>query len=401
MKHSALDYHQQLPAGKLSVEITKPANTQQDLSLAYSPGVAEPVQAIMEDADKAYDYTIKGNLVAVISNGTATLGLGNTGALASKPVMEGKALLFKRFAKIDSFDIEVDETNVDKFVQVVKAIAPTFGGINLEDIKAPECFEIERRLIEALDIPVFHDDQHGTAIISVAAVLNALEIQGKSLAEAKIVCVGAGAAGIAILNLLVEAGAQKHHLLLLDSKGVIHTGRSDLNAYKQAFAVETNRRTLQDAMQDADVFLGLSKGGLLSKDMVLSMREKPLILAMANPEPEILPEEALAIREDLIIGTGRSDYPNQVNNVLGFPYIFRAALDCRAKVINSSMKLACVQALRDLAKQPVPKAVLQAYGLQELSFGRDYILPKPTDARLLEQLPSAIIQAAMESGACE
>ncbi len=401
MKRAALDYHQQLPAGKLSVEITKPANTQQDLSLAYSPGVAEPVKAIMENADKAYDYTIKGNLVAVVSNGTATLGLGNTGALASKPVMEGKALLFKRFANIDSFDIEVDETNVEQFVQVVKAISPTFGGINLEDIKAPECFEIERRLIEELDIPVFHDDQHGTAIITVAAVLNALEIQGKSLADAKIVCVGAGAAGIAILNLLVEAGARKNHLLLLDSKGVIHTGRSDLNVYKQAFAVETNKRTLQDAMQGVDVFLGLSQGGLLSKDMVMSMNEKPVILAMANPEPEILPEDAVAIREDLIIGTGRSDYPNQVNNVLGFPYIFRAALDCRAKVINTPMKLACVKALRELAKQPITEEVLQAYGLQELSFGRDYILPKPTDARLLEQLPAAIIEAALESGACQ
>ncbi|WP_130536422.1 malic enzyme-like NAD(P)-binding protein [Thiomicrorhabdus indica] len=398
MKQAALRYHQQLPAGKLSVEITKPANTQDDLSLAYSPGVAEPVKAILDQPDKVYDLTIKGNLVAVISNGTATLGLGNTGALACKPVMEGKALLFKRFANIDSFDIEVDETDVEKFVQVVKSIAPTFGGINLEDIKAPECFEIERRLVEELDIPVFHDDQHGTAVITVAAVLNALEIQQKTLAEAKIVCVGAGAAGMAILDLLIESGAQKSNILLLDSKGVIYTGRSDLNAYKQVFAVETEKRTLMDAMQNADVFLGLSRGGLLSKEMLLSMAENPVVLAMANPDPEILPEDVRAIRTDVIIGTGRSDYPNQVNNVLGFPYIFRAALDCRAKVINTPMKLACVQALCDLAKQPVPEEVLQAYGLTELSFGKDYILPKPIDSRLLEELPPLIIQAAVDSG---
>ncbi|WP_321277281.1 malic enzyme-like NAD(P)-binding protein [Thiomicrorhabdus indica] len=398
MKQAALRYHQQLPAGKLSVEITKPANTQDDLSLAYSPGVAEPVKAILDQPDKVYDLTIKGNLVAVISNGTATLGLGNTGALACKPVMEGKALLFKRFANIDSFDIEVDETDVEKFVQVVKSIAPTFGGINLEDIKAPECFEIERRLVEELDIPVFHDDQHGTAVITVAAVLNALEIQQKTLAEAKIVCVGAGAAGMAILDLLIESGAQKSNILLLDSKGVIYTGRSDLNAYKQVFAVETEKRTLMDAMQNADVFLGLSRGGLLSKEMLLSMAENPVVLAMANPDPEILPEDVRAIRKDVIIGTGRSDYPNQVNNVLGFPYIFRAALDCRAKVINTPMKLACVQALCDLAKQPVPEEVLQAYGLTELSFGKDYILPKPIDSRLLEELPPLIIQAALDSG---
>jgi len=398
MKQAALRYHQQLPAGKLSVEITKPANTQDDLSLAYSPGVAEPVKAILDQPDKVYDLTIKGNLVAVISNGTATLGLGNTGALACKPVMEGKALLFKRFANIDSFDIEVDETDVEKFVQVVKSIAPTFGGINLEDIKAPECFEIERRLVEELDIPVFHDDQHGTAVITVAAVLNALEIQQKTLAEAKIVCVGAGAAGMAILDLLIESGAQKSNILLLDSKGVIYTGRSDLNAYKQVFAVETEKRTLMDAMQNADVFLGLSRGGLLSKEMLLSMAENPVVLAMANPDPEILPEDVRAIRKDVIIGTGRSDYPNQVNNVLGFPYIFRAALDCRAKVINTPMKLACVQALCDLAKQPVPEEVLQAYGLTELSFGKDYILPKPIDSRLLEELPPLIIQAAVDSG---
>lgn len=398
MKQAALRYHQQLPAGKLSVEITKPANTQDDLSLAYSPGVAEPVKAILDQPNKVYDLTIKGNLVAVISNGTATLGLGNTGALACKPVMEGKALLFKRFANIDSFDIEVDETDVEKFVQVVKSIAPTFGGINLEDIKAPECFEIERRLVEELDIPVFHDDQHGTAVITVAAVLNALEIQQKTLAEAKIVCVGAGAAGMAILDLLIESGAQKSNILLLDSKGVIYTGRSDLNAYKQVFAVETEKRTLMDAMQNADVFLGLSRGGLLSKEMLLSMAENPVVLAMANPDPEILPEDVRAIRKDVIIGTGRSDYPNQVNNVLGFPYIFRAALDCRAKVINTPMKLACVQALCDLAKQPVPEEVLQAYGLMELSFGKDYILPKPIDSRLLKELPPLIIQAALDSG---
>lgn len=401
MKQAALEYHQNGKPGKLSVELSKPADTQQELSLAYSPGVAEPVKEIMADPQRAYDYTIKGNLVAVITNGTATLGLGNTGALASKPVMEGKALLFKRFANIDSFDIEIDETDVDKFVEVVSKIAPTFGGINLEDIAAPACFEIERKLIETLDIPVFHDDQHGTAIISVAGLLNALEVQNKSLAEAKVVCVGAGAAGIAILNLLLESGAIGENILLVDSKGVVHSGRDDLNAYKQLFAVETEKRTLADAMQGADVFLGLSQGGLLSKEMVLSMAAKPVVLAMANPDPEILPETALALRDDIIIGTGRSDYPNQVNNVLGFPYIFRAALDCRAREVNTEMKLACVNALRDLAKEPVPAEVLEAYGLEELHFGRDYILPKPTDPRLLQKLPPVIIQAAKASGVAE
>ncbi|QKI88283.1 malic enzyme-like NAD(P)-binding protein [Thiomicrorhabdus xiamenensis] len=398
MKQAALNYHREAKPGKLSVEITKPADTQQDLSLAYSPGVAEPVKEIMADSQLAYDYTIKGNLVAVVTNGTATLGLGNTGALASKPVMEGKALLFKRFANIDSFDIEIDETDVDKFVEIVTKIAPTFGGINLEDIAAPACFEIEQKLIEALDIPVFHDDQHGTAIICVAALLNALQIQNKALADAKIVCVGAGAAGIAILNLLLESGAQHDNILLLDSKGVVHSGRDDLNVYKQAFAVETDKRTLTDAMQAADVFLGLSVANLLTAEMLLSMAARPVVLAMANPDPEVLPEAALAIRDDIIIGTGRSDYPNQVNNVLGFPYIFRAALDCRAKEINSEMKLACVEALRNLAKEPVSQQVLDAYGLRELSFGKDYILPKPTDSRLLQQLPPAIIQAAKASG---
>ncbi|WP_319380398.1 malic enzyme-like NAD(P)-binding protein [Thiomicrorhabdus sp.] len=399
MKKEALDYHRRGKPGKLSVEICKPADTQKDLSLAYSPGVAAPVEEIMANPERVYDYTIKGNLVAVITNGTATLGLGNTGAMASKPVMEGKALLFKRFSNIDSFDIEVDETDVDRFVEIVTRIAPTFGGINLEDIAAPACFEIERRLIEALDIPVFHDDQHGTAIISVAGLLNALEIQDKTLSEAKIVCVGAGAAGIAILNLLLESGARRENILLLDSKGVIHCGRDDLNVYKQPFALETDKRTLADAMQGADVFLGLSAGDLLSDDMVLSMAEDPVILAMANPYPEILPEQAHALRGDIVMGTGRSDYPNQVNNVLGFPYIFRAALDCRAKVINTEMKLACVEALRALAKEPVTETVLKAYGLSELSFGKDYILPKPTDPRLLERLPAAIIQAAKNSGA--
>lgn len=312
--------------------------------------------------------------------------------------MEGKALLFKRFANIDSFDIEVNEKDVDRFVEVVKAISPTFGGINLEDIAAPACFEIERKLVEALDIPVFHDDQHGTAIITAAGLLNALEIQDKTLEESKIICVGAGAAGIAILNLLIECGAKPENILLLDSKGVIHSKRQDLNEYKRAFAIETDRRTLEDAMQDADVFLGLAKGDLLSEQMVLSMAENPVILAMANPYPEILPEKAHEIRDDIVMGTGRSDYPNQVNNVLGFPYIFRAALDCRAKVINTEMKLACVEALRSLTKEPVPKSVLEAYALTDLTFGKDYIIPKPTDPRLLEKLPPAIIHAAKASG---
>ena len=398
MREEALDYHRLGKHGKLSVEICKPAYTQKDLSLAYSPGVAAPVEEILQDPELAYEYTIKGNLVAVITNGTATLGLGNTGALASKPVMEGKALLFKRFANIDSFDIEVNETDVDRFVEVVKAIAPTFGGINLEDIAAPECFEIERKLIEALEISVFHDDQHGTAIIAVAGLLNALEIQQKDPQQAKIVCVGAGAAGIAILDLLLGFGVPKHNILLLDSKGVVHANRTDLNEYKLAYAADTHKRTLEDAMQDADVFLGISRGDLLTEQMIQSMASKPVILAMANPVPEIMPEKAFEIRDDIIIGTGRSDYPNQVNNVLGFPYIFRAALDCRAKVINTEMKLACVEALRNLAKEPVPQAVLEAYALTDLSFGKDYIIPKPTDPRLLEKLPPAIIEAAKRSG---
>ena len=398
MREEALDYHRLGKHGKLSVEICKPAYTQKYLSLAYSPGVAAPVEEILQDPELAYEYTIKGNLVAVITNGTATLGLGNTGALASKPVMEGKALLFKRFANIDSFDIEVNETDVDRFVEVVKAIAPTFGGINLEDIAAPECFEIERKLIEALEIPVFHDDQHGTAIIAVAGLLNALEIQQKAPQKSKIVCVGAGAAGIAILDLLLGFGVPKHNILLLDSKGVVHANRTDLNEYKLAYAADTHKRTLEDAMQDADVFLGISRGDLLTEQMIQSMAPKPVILAMANPVPEIMPEKAFEIRDDIIIGTGRSDYPNQVNNVLGFPYIFRAALDCRAKVINTEMKLACVEALRNLAKEPVPQAVLEAYALTDLSFGKDYIIPKPTDPRLLEKLPPAIIEAAKRSG---
>ncbi|MFY0663786.1 MAG: malate dehydrogenase [Natronospirillum sp.] len=397
-KQEALRYHAEPRPGKLSIEISTPAETQRDLSLAYSPGVAEPVRAIAENPELAYTYTMKGNLVGVISNGTAILGLGNLGALASKPVMEGKALLFKRFANIDSIDVEVDTTNVDDFVKTVENIANTFGGINLEDIKAPECFEIERRLIESCDIPVFHDDQHGTAIVTVAGMLNALEIKGKAIEDARMVCLGAGAAAISCSRLLKSAGMKPENILMLDRSGVIHSGRTDLNEYKQEFAVDTDRRTLADALDGADIFLGLSGPDLLSPDLLARMAPQPIVFACSNPDPEIKPEVAKAARPDVIMATGRSDYPNQVNNVLGFPFIFRGALDVRASAINEEMKLAAAHAIRDLAKLPVPQAILDAYGVSSMEFGPEYIIPKPIDARLLNAVAGAVARAAVATG---
>jgi len=398
LKTAALDYHALPQPGKIRVEPTKPCATQQDLALAYTPGVAEPVRAIAADPEAAYRYTAKGNLVAVITDGTAVLGLGNVGALAGKPVMEGKAVLFKRFADIDVFDIEVDTRTPQEFINTVIAIAPTFGGINLEDIAAPACFEIEAALREKLDIPVFHDDQHGTATIIGAALINALEVQGKKISDARIVCLGAGAAGIASLNLLIELGAQRNNILLVDRNGVIHNGRNDLNPQKRAFALETPKRTLADAMQGADVFLGVSGPNLVTPDMVRSMAAKPVVFALANPDPEISPELAHAARTDLIMASGRSDYPNQVNNVLGFPFIFRGALDVRARTIHQKMLIAAVHAIAGLARLPVPKEVLAAYNLSQLAFGRDYIIPKPLDPRLLATVPPAVARAAVEAG---
>jgi malate dehydrogenase (oxaloacetate-decarboxylating)(NADP+) len=369
-----------------------------DLALAYSPGVAEPVRAIAAEPHDAYRYTGKGNLVAVISDGSAILGLGNLGPLASKPVMEGKALLFKRFADIDVFDIEVDAESPQAFIDTVARIANTFGGINLEDIKAPECFAIEQALIEKCQVPVFHDDQHGTAIVTTAGMLNALDIQGKSIEQARIVCLGAGSAAISCMNLLISVGAQAENILMLDSRGVIHTGRDDLNQYKAAFAIETDKRTLADACADADAFIGVSGANLLTPEMLQSMAPKPVIFACANPDPEIRPELAKATRGDIVIATGRSDYPNQVNNVLGFPFIFRGALDVHASRINEAMKLAAVYALKDLAKEPVPQSVLTAYDLGTLAYGADYIIPKPMDPRLITQVSAAVAQAAVDSG---
>lgn len=398
MKQAALDYHALPKPGKISIEITKPAETAMDLSLAYSPGVAEPVRAIAENPEDAYRYTGKGNLVAVISNGSAILGLGNLGALASKPVMEGKALLFKRFAGVDSIDIEVESESPQAFIDTVKRIACTFGGINLEDIKAPECFEIERRLIEDCDIPVFHDDQHGTAIVTAAAMLNALEIAGKNIEEARLVCLGAGSAAIACVKLLISCGFTPENILMLDSKGVIHSDRNDLNQYKATFAVEAPCRTLDDAIDGADAFLGVSGANLLSPEQLEKMAENPIVFACANPDPEIRPELAKEARPDVIIATGRSDYPNQVNNVLGFPFIFRGALDVRASRINEDMKIAAVNAIRELAKEPVPDEVVNAYGGGELSFGPGYIIPKPMDVRLLGRVSAAVARAAVDSG---
>ncbi len=397
-KQQSLDYHSQPSPGKIATEITKPCKTQLDLSLAYTPGVAEPCRAINRDEEAAYDYTAKGNLVAVITDGTAVLGLGNIGPLAGKPVMEGKGVLFKTFADIDVFDIEVNAESAEDFIKTVKNIAPTFGGINLEDIAAPHCFEIEDALVEQLDIPVFHDDQHGTAIIISASLLNALTLQHKKIEDIRVVCLGAGAAGIASMTLLQRLGANPEKLFMVDRKGIIHSDRDDLNPYKRRFAVTTDKRTLAEAMDGADVFIGVSGPDLLSSDILATMAERPIVFALSNPDPEIMPELAHMTRDDIIMGTGRSDYPNQVNNVLGFPYIFKGALDVRASCINEEMKIAAVHALANLAREPVPQGVLDAYDVDTMVFGPDYIIPKPLDPRLLEVIPHAVSKAAIASG---
>ncbi len=397
-RQAALDYHSGPVPGKISIELTKPAETQADLALAYSPGVAEPCREIAADPEAAYRYTGKGNLVAVISNGTAVLGLGNLGSLASKPVMEGKALLFKRFAGINSVDIEVNTEDATSFIDTVANIADTFGGINLEDIKAPECFEIEAELGRRCSIPIFHDDQHGTAIVTAAGMINALEIQGKRLQDAVITCLGAGAAAIACMRLLLSMGARQENIFMLDRRGVIYAGREGVNAYKQEFVNHTDKRSLSDAVKGADVFVGLSGADLLSAEMLLSMADRPVVFACSNPDPEIRPELAHSVRDDLILATGRSDYPNQVNNVLGFPFIFRGALDVRASAINEAMKVAAVKALSELAREAVPPSVLAACGESELSFGPRYIIPKPMDPRLLERIAPAVARAAVDSG---
>jgi malate dehydrogenase (oxaloacetate-decarboxylating)(NADP+) len=398
-KQEALDFHSRGRKGKIEVVSTKPCRTQEDLSLAYTPGVAEPCLEIQEDPLKVYEYTAKGNLVAVVSNGTAVLGLGNIGPLAGKPVMEGKGVLFKRFADVDVFDIELDAPDVESVVETVRRIAPTFGGINLEDIKSPECFEIEERLKKCLDIPVFHDDQHGTAIISAAAFLNALQIAGKSIGDVKVVFAGAGAAAIACANLYVSYGVKPENLRLCDRNGVIYKGRKEgMNPYKEKFAVETDERTLAEALHGADAFIGVSSKNIVTGEMLRNMRESPIVFAMANPDPEITPEEAMMARPDVIMATGRSDYPNQVNNVLGFPYIFRGALDVRAREINEAMKRAASEALAALAKEDVPDSVLKAYGAKSFRFGRDYLIPKPFDHRVLYWVAPAVAKAAMETG---
>ncbi|HAV02881.1 MAG TPA: NADP-dependent malic enzyme, partial [Chryseobacterium sp.] len=395
---AALDYHRMEPKGKIEVIPSKPHSSQRDLSLAYSPGVAIPCLEIEKDTKKAYEYTGKGNLVAVISNGTAVLGLGDIGAEASKPVMEGKGLLFKIFADINVFDIEIDEKDPDKFIEIVKGIAPTFGGINLEDIKAPEAFYIEQRLKEELNIPLMHDDQHGTAIISAAALLNALEIAGKKVEDIRMVVNGAGAAAVACTKLYVELGVRKENILMCDSKGVINKHRTNLTPEKLEFIADTDLQTLEEALQGADVFIGLSKGDVMSPEMLLSMAENPVVFGLANPDPEIEYNLAMETRPDTIMATGRSDYPNQVNNVLGFPYIFRGALDVQATGINEEMKLAAVRAIAELAKEPVPEAVILAYNLKNLHFGREYFIPKPFDNRLITKVSIAVAKAAMESG---
>lgn len=403
LKKAALDYHALPKPGKLSIQLTKPTETQADLALAYTPGVAEPVRAIAANPEDVYKYTAKGNLVGVITDGTAILGLGNLGPLASKPVMEGKAVLFKRFADIDVFDIEVASESPQAFVETVVRIAPTFGGINLEDIKGPQCFEIEQALIDRLDIPVFHDDQHGTAVTIAAGLLNALELQGKKLEDATIVCLGAGAAGIASMRLLISLGAHRSNIILVDRQGVIHLGRTDLGPYKFAFAGETTKRTLADALENADVFIGVSGPDLLTPEMLKSMNAKPIVFALSNPDPEIRPELAFTVRQDLIMATGRSDYPNQVNNVLCFPYIFRGALDVRARRINQAMLIAAAEAIRKIAHEPILKSILEAYpnSDKQLKFGPDYILPKPIDPRLIEQVPAAVAKAAIETGVAQ
>lgn len=399
LREEALAYHAKGRPGKIEIRVTKPAATQRDLSLAYSPGVAHAVQAVADDAEAAFRYTGKGNLVAVVSNGTAVLGLGNVGALAAKPVMEGKGVLFKRFADIDVFDIELNVTDTEEFIKVVKALEPTFGGINLEDIRAPECFVIEDRLRQELDIPVFHDDQHGTAIIAGAALINSLDLVDKKIDEIKVVINGAGAAGIATAKFFIELGVPKQNIYLCDSSGVVYVGREEgMNEYKAQFAQETSDRTLEDVMKGADVFIGLSVADAVTPEMAKSMAPKPIIFALANPDPEIPYDVAKEVRPDAIVATGRSDYPNQVNNVLGFPFIFRGALDVRARAINEEMKVAAARALAELARQPVPDVVLRAYGLQHLSFGPDYIIPKPFDPRALSWVAPAVAQAAIESG---
>ncbi len=398
LKNRALEYHEFPVPGKLATQVTKPCTTQEELSLAYTPGVAEPVRVIESDADAAYRFTSKGNLVAVITDGTAVLGLGNVGALAGKPVMEGKAVLFKRFANIDVFDIEVDADHPDDFIETVVRIASGFGGINLEDIAAPRCFEIEQALIERLDIPVFHDDQHGTAIIICAGLLNALEIVGKQLSEARMVCLGAGAAGIASMRLLLKLGARTENILMVDRRGVIREDRDGVNRYKQEFARKTTQSTLAEAMQDADVFIGVSGPDLVSGDMLASMNSQPIVFALSNPDPEISPPLAHRVRKDVIMATGRSDFPNQVNNVLGFPFIFRGALDVRARAINTEMQIAAVQGLRALAREPVLPEILKAYRKDHLEFGPEYIIPTPFDPRLMDFVPPAVARAAVDSG---
>jgi len=395
----ALAYHQEGRPGKINVTSHKKLDNDQDLSLAYSPGVAAPVREIVKDPDAVNKYTIKGNLVAVITDGSAVLGLGNVGPLAAKPVMEGKAVLFKRFAGIDVFNIELDTQDVDEIVNTIKNIAPTFGGINLEDISAPRCFEIEKRLIDELDIPVFHDDQHGTAIIVAAGLLNALEIQEKNFKEAKIVCAGAGSAGIATLNLLLELGFSKDNILLVDRNGVVSTKSKNLSKEKLTFAADTDKTTLSDAINGSDVFIGVARGNLVTQEMVKSMAKKPIIFALSNPDPEISPVDVYACRDDVLMATGRSDYPNQVNNVLGFPYIFRGALDANSKIINTEMKIAAVHALKDLVKLPASKELIAIYKDSSFTFGKDYFIPKPFDPRLIEVVPKAIFEAAVASGA--
>ena len=398
LKNQALHYHESPKPGKVRIQATKPLSNQRDLALAYSPGVAAPCEAIVDNPNDAAKYTSKGNLVGVVSNGTAVLGLGNIGPLASKPVMEGKAILFKHFADVDSFDIEVAENDIDKFCDIVAALEPTFGGINLEDIKAPECFEIERRLRERMNIPVFHDDQHGTAIVTAAAVVNGLRLVNKEAQDVKLVVSGAGSAAIACTNLLLEIGVQVENVFMCDSRGVIHSERDNLTTEKQTYANKTDARTLEDAMQDADIFLGLSFAGLVSQDMVKSMADRPLILAMANPTPEIMPEEIKAVRDDAIIATGRSDFPNQVNNVLCFPFLFRGALDVGATTINEEMKIACVHAIANLAKAESTDIVAKYYQDESLVYGPEYILPKPFDPRLVTAVAPAVAQAAIDSG---
>ena len=398
LREAALEYHEFPTPGKISVNPTKAMATQRDLALAYSPGVAAACNAIVDDPSSASRYTSRGNLVAVVTNGTAVLGLGNIGPLAGKPVMEGKGCLFKKFAGVDVFDLEINETDPDKLVEIIASLEPTFGGINLEDIKAPECFYIEKKLRERMKIPVFHDDQHGTAIVAAAAVVNGLQCVGKKIEDVRLACSGAGAAATACLNLLVSLGLKREHILVCDSKGVIHNGRTGLDEDKARYSRDTTARTLGDAVDGADIFLGLSAGGLLKPEMVVNMAPHPIILAMANPTPEIMPEEALAVRPDAIIGTGRSDYPNQVNNVLCFPFIFRGALDVGATTITEEMKLAAVKAIAELAHAEIPDAVASAYGNRKLRFGPEYLIPMPFDPRLIEKVSPAVAQAAMDSG---